>query len=105
MNQELIVTIIIAVLGSNAFLAIVNAIISAIEKKRKKPSNSEKGLMWLMQDKLDFLMTKEIQRGETTRSMKSFIHKGHDLYHALGGNGDMNTLLKVYDNLEVDYGH
>ena len=97
--SELLVPIVVAILGSNALLAVVNAIINAV----KKPSAIELSLVWLLQDKLEFLMTREIQRGSTTVEMKKFIHKGYNFYHSLGGNGDMTAIVHDYDNLEVNY--
>jgi len=101
----MIVAIVVAVLGSQALTQIVNAIIERQKEKRKKPSALESGLMWLLQDRLENLMTREIKEGKTSRSVKSFIHKGYNIYHELGGNGDMASLMEAYDELEVDYEH
>ena len=101
--DEQVVTIIVAVLGSGAVLKIVDAILASVKEKRKKPSAMEEGLRWLLQDKLEYLATKEIQKGETTREMKAFLHRGHDFYHSLGGDGDMAGLFEDYDKLPVKY--
>ena len=102
MNDQT-VAIIIAVLGSRAFLKIVDAIVASIKEKRKKPTPLEEGLRWLLQDKLEYLATQEIQRCETTGKMKSFLRRGYEIYHELGGNGDMKTLMEEYEDLPVKY--
>ena len=100
MNNELIVAIVVAVIGSQALAKIVDAII----ERFKKPSAMQLGLKWLLQDKLDFLMTRDILKGSTTRSMKSFVERGYKIYHEdLKGNGDLASVYSDYEELEVDY--
>jgi len=103
MKDELIASIIVALVGSQALLEIVKAMIQSYREKRKKPSSMEEGVRWLLQDKLEFLATREIQKGETTRQMKSFLHRGYTIYHLLGGNGDMKDLMDSYDEIPVQY--
>ena len=103
--KEIIIAIVVAVLGSQALAIVVNDFLASRKEKKKKPSSLEAAVMWLLQDRLEELMTQEIKKGKTTRSMKAFIHKGYQTYHELGGNGDMKQLLKTYDELEVDYDH
>ena len=93
------VAIIVAVLGSSAVMKIVDFIIS----KLKKPSNIQEGLKWLLQDKLEFLITREIQSGSTTVKMKSFIRDGYGIYHELDGDGGMGTLMEAYEKVPVQY--
>lgn len=100
MNNELIVAIVVAALGSQALTKIVDAIIDRF----KKPSSIQLGLKWLLQEKLDFLMTRDILKGSTTRSTKQFIERGYKIYHEnLKGNGDLASVYADYEELEVDY--
>ena len=100
MNNDVIVAIVVAVLGSQALTKIVDAIINHF----KKPSAIQEGLKWLLQDKLDFLMTRDILKGSTTRSMKAFVEVGYKIYHEkLDGDGDLAHVHEAYDDLEVDY--
>lgn len=102
MSNEMIVAIVVACLGSQALAKIVDAII----ERCKKPSSIQLGVKWLLQDKLDYLMTRDILKGQTTRSMKAFIEKGYKVYHEdLLGNGDLANVYKDYEELEVDYEH
>lgn len=103
MSEELIATIAVSIIGSQAFLEVVKSVIQARKEKKKKPSSMEEGLRWLLQDKLEYLATREIKNGETTRQMKAFLHRGHDFYHSLGGDGDMRGLFEDYDQLPVRY--
>lgn len=97
------VAVVVAVLGSGAVLKIVDAIIASVKEKRKKPSSLEEGLRWLLQDKLEFLATREIQKGETSIQMKSFLRRGYEIYHGLGGNGDMRAIMESYEKIPVKY--
>ena len=103
MKEEMIASIIVALVGSQALLEIVKAMIQSYREKRKKPSALEEGVRWLLQDRLEHLATKDIQKGETTRQMKSFLHRGYTIYHELGGNGDMKELMDTYDEIPVKY--
>lgn len=100
MNNELIVAIVVAALGSQALTKIADAIIDRF----KKPSSIQLGLKWLLQEKLDSLMTRDILKGSTTRSTKQFIEHGYKIYHEnLKGNGDLASVYADYEELEVDY--
>lgn len=103
MSEELIATIAVSIIGSQALLEVVKSAIQARKEKKKKPSDLEQGLRWLLQDKLEYLATREIQRGETTVKMKSFLRRGYEIYHLLDGNGDMRTIMEEYEGVPVKY--
>lgn len=46
-------------------------------------------------------MTVAINRGYTTIHESDIVHKMHDSYKKLGGNGYIDSLYKKYNNLEV----
>ena len=96
---DIVVTILVAVLGSQAFLEVVKEIIN----RKRKPTAIEEGVRWLLQDKLEYLATREIKNRETTLEMRKFLHKGYEIYHSLKGNGDMESLMQEYDDLPVKY--
>ena len=97
------VAVVVAVLGSGAVLKIVDAVIASVKEKKKKPSSLEEGLRWLLQDKLEYLATKEIQKGETSPAVKSFLRRGYEIYHGLGGNGDIRAIMESYEKIPVKY--
>ena len=97
--RELIVPVLVAVVGSQAFLEVVKELIY----RKQKPTAMEDGVRWLLQDKLEHLATKEIQKGETTVEMRKFLHQGYATYHELKGNGDMVAVMNDYDSLPVKY--
>ncbi len=102
-KQSIIVAVVVAVIGSQALGAIVNGMIAAAKERKKKPTNMEEAVRWLLQDRLEHVMEREIQNGRTKRLTKAQVHKGYEIYHALGGNGDMAAMMKDYDELEVEY--
>lgn len=95
--------IIIAILGSEVFLYILKEIVTWIKKRSQKPSSMEKGLMWLLRDKLEYHMTKYLQAGFVTKEQRDFVAHGYAYYKELGGNGDMEELKADFDELEVHY--
>ena len=100
--SELTVTLICAVVGSQALLEIVKAIIKAISNHFSQ-NPVQMGIKWLLQDRLERIITTEIQKGETSRRTRKYVNQGYKYYHALKGNGDMDQLLEDYRNLVVRY--
>jgi len=96
-------TIWIAILGSGVLSTLIGQFFSWCKERKKKPTQIDNALQWLMRDRLEHLMTKALVKGETNLHEKQFIHRGYQYYHDLGGNGDMAELIKDYDSLEVKY--
>ena len=95
--------IIVAILTSGVLSTIIAQLFGWLRERKKKPTALDNALQWLMHDKLEFLMTRALVKGETTIHEKQFIHRGYDFYHALGGNGDIADLLHDFDKLPVKY--
>ena len=93
----------IAIISSGIFSTLLVQFISWLKERRKKPTQIDNALQWLMRDRLEHLMTKALVKGETNLHEKQFIHRGYQFYHDLGGNGDMAELIKDFDDLEVKY--
>ena len=101
--KEIAVTILVAIIGSQAFLEIIKAVINAIKERTRKPTAIENAVKWLLQDRLERIMSRDILAGETSKSTRNQVHKGYKIYHQLKGNGDMAAMLKDYDQLKVVY--
>lgn len=93
----------VAILGSGVLSTLITQLFAWLKDRKKKPSATDNALQWLMHDKLEFLMTKAIVKGETSMHERSFIHNGYKFYNALGGNGDITDLLHDFDELPVKY--
>lgn len=94
-------TIVITILGSEVFLYIIKELVSWLKERMKKPTALENGLMWLLRDRIESLMIKDIERGFVTKEMREFLNHGYAFYEALGGNGDMKKLKADWDDLEL----
>lgn len=103
MSEELIATIAVSIIGSQALLEVVKAIIQAIKTKKRKPTSIEEALQWLMWDRIEHIVGKEIEKGETDFRTKSFIRRGSKIFHELFGNGDLKQLLEDYEEIPVKY--
>lgn len=56
----------------------------------------------LMQDRIKNLILHYIEVGEITYEERSFIHKMWNNYHyGLGGNGDLDDLMTILDELPI----
>ena len=97
--NETVVYLVGAVIGSQALLEIVKAIISAL----KKPTALQLAVRWLLEDRLERIIVDELRKGETTKRMRRYVRRGYQYYHGLKGNGDMDALMKDYLALPVHY--
>lgn len=93
----------IAIISSGILSTLLVQLLNWIKERRKKPTQIDNALQWLMRDRLEHLMTKALVAGETTMHDKQFIHRGYQFYHDLGGNGDMTELVKEYDELPIKF--
>ena len=96
-------TIIVAILTSGVLSTLLTQLIAWLKERKAKPTALDNALQWLLRDKLEFLMTRALAKGETTMHAKQFIHRGYNFYHELGGNGDIADLLHEFDSLQVKY--
>lgn len=90
-------SIIIALISSGT----VAAIVSAVQKRIINGDPKNLALRLLLQDKLTFLMEREIGKGYTTRETHKIIHEMYVSYKSLGGNGDMEWLKGEYDKIPL----
>ena len=97
--SDMTVTLVCAVIGSQALLEIVKALIAAL----KRPSAMQMAVRWLLEDRLERIITDELRKGETTKRMRKYIRRGYKYYKGLHGNGDMDELMKDYMALQVRY--
>lgn len=107
-TKTIIVTLVCAVLGSSALTAVVNAVVSAIQKKRGKATTQEAHLAEIkklgkMQEHQDeqylailrlTIMSEEMPMAERLIAGQKYVK--------LGGNGDVKKFLH---QLEAQCGH
>lgn len=93
----------IAIISSGIISTLLVQFINWLKERRKKPTQIDNALQWLMRDRLEHLMTKALINGETTMHEKQFLNRGYQFYHDLGGNGDIAELKKEYDELQIKF--
>ena len=94
-TKTIIVTLVCAVLGSSALTAVVNAVVSAIQKKRGKATSQDEhlGEQYLAILRLT-IMSEEMPMAERLIAGEK--------YKKMGGNGDVKKFLH---QLEAQCGH
>ena len=93
-TKTIIVTLVCAVLGSSALTAVVNAVVSAIQKKRGKATTQEhQDEQYLAILRLT-IMSEEMPMAERLIAGQKYV--------TLGGNGDVKKFLH---QLEAQCGH
>lgn len=98
--------IIIAIIGSGAFTAIVsasaNAIITWLSNRKNQKSGLECGMRLILKDRLRFLCVRYIEQGWIYEDELEDLMSMHEVYHdKLGGNGYLDTLMGRVKSLEI----
>ena len=94
--------IIIAIIGSGAFSAIISAIVAFITGKRNKATGIEKGLQILLYDRIKYLCKKYISEGCISPEDLEDLSRMWDVYHTpLHGNGYLDSLMAAVKKLPI----
>lgn len=104
------VTIIVAVLGSSVVLEAVKAIICAFKRasdskevyvKVSDLAPIKEGLMALMQDRLERVMTRYLDEGEMSTNQFKALQTMVKAYEDLGGDGFIHKLYEDCQELAI----
>ena len=102
MDSKDIVTIVVAILTSGAFSAIINAILAARREKRQEETGVSAGVRMLLYDRIKHLGKAYIQRGSVTSDELEDMIARHKIYHDdLAGNGFLDTLMDSVRSLPI----
>lgn len=101
----MVLTLILAVVGSSGVASIVVACLQRHWSKKDREDGRLDALVTaqkvIMMDRVRWLGTKYIRDGAIPLEDKVTIHAMWDAYHALGGNGQLKTIMDEVDRLEV----
>lgn len=104
--------ILVAVLASSAFAALINQVGNALQWKRQRAAaqedgvdqrikNLEQGMMAVLLDRIQYLCKCYIKDGAVDVDDLRRLHIMHERYHELGGNGDLDQLLDAVNHLPL----
>lgn len=96
-------TIFIAILSSGAFTAIINAILNHINKKNESKGNINKALMCLLGYELKNECHRLIKSKQVELDDLEQLQELNNIYHKMGGNGYVKTLMEKVEKLEVKH--
>ena len=96
-------TIIIAILGSGAFTTLVNAYLNYLNKKNENKSNISKALMCLLGYEIKSECQKLIKAKAVDLNDLEQLNELNEIYHQMGGNGYVKTLMDNVKRLEVKH--
>lgn len=92
-------TLIVAFIGSGAATAIVQSIISSIQRKRRANDGVTHALKYLLKRDLEQKGNEMLSDGVISYKELTEWEKEHSIYHnELGGNGDLDPLHKALQN-------
>lgn len=106
-------TILVAVLGSTALSAFINQAGEYIRARKKHKEDTEtegdkdivaikKAMKYILLDRIKHLGEGYIQDGEIDFDDRRRLNDMHDVYHSgLGGNGDLDVLMKEVNHLPL----
>ena len=94
-------TVIIAILSSGAFTTLVNAFLNYLNKKNESKSNINKALMCLLGYEIKGECHRLIKAKQIELDDLEQLQELNNLYHAMGGNGYVKSLMERVERLEV----
>ena len=100
-----ITAIIIAIISSSAFTALVNGLIAWKRDKRQKDTGVAAGVRMLLYDRIKHLGKSYIERGNITAEELEDLISMHNIYHDdLGGNGFLDAIMSSVKSLKIAKG-
>ena len=96
---NLLITIVVAILSSNGLFALLQYIIQRRDKATAFATKQDivpiqQGLLAVMQDRLEYLMTKYLEDGEITSTQFKSLTTMVNAYEDLGGDDFIHTLYE-----------
>lgn len=114
MDTTVIVAIIGGLLGGSAVAALINQIGESARQKRNRQAKVEDienkdiaalktALKWVMYDRIRYLGQAYIGQKSIDFDDRRILNEMHYCYHnGLGGNGDLDTLMKEVNSLPLN---
>lgn len=104
--------ILVAVLGGSAVAALINQVGQYLRDRKTHEETTEKkddediqslkeAMRLLLMDRIRCLCEIYLRAGEIGFHDLKILHQMHDIYHKLGGNGDLNSLLEQVEELPL----
>lgn len=94
--------LIIAIIGSGAFSAIVSALVTGITNSRRKSDSIRDGLKFLLYDKINYLAGTYIADGSIRKDDLKIICEMWEVYHnGLDGNGYLDAVMAQVKELPL----
>ena len=102
--EDIITKIILAVLGSGAFSALVSGLVSYFNEKRKDKKGSGQLIMMLTADKIYDNLEKFCEEGFANDEQYKLTLDMYKIYKEQGGNGYAEELKKRAEKLPIKKG-
>lgn len=97
MNQ----TIIIAIISSGALSTLITGLFSIYKSRREKQDGVTAGVRMLLYDRVKFLGKKYLEKGMVTAEELEDLVEMHRLYHNMGGNGFLDSIMDSVKHLQI----
>ena len=94
-------SILVAVVSSGAFTALLNFIFNIINEKRKQGSDISKALMCLLGYEIKAECHRLLKENEITLNDLEQLQELNNVYHEMGGNGYVKTLMDKTEELPI----
>ena len=106
--QEILAPLLTGACGAAVITLLNNVVMWRLNRKAALEDKSDaqlkalkEGQRVLLLDRIQYLCRCYIRDKTVDFDDRRRLHKMHDAYHALGGNGDLDTLMEAVDELPV----
>ena len=94
-------TIIIAIIGSGALSAIISGVFGLVQNRKKKKDGLRDGVRIMLYDRIKHLGRKYIADEEVSAEDLEDLISMHTIYHELGGNGFLDSVMSQVKALPI----
>ncbi|MDL2273970.1 hypothetical protein LJC34_05470 [Oscillospiraceae bacterium OttesenSCG-928-G22] len=94
--------VIVSLISSGAAAALVSFLNNIIMRRLDRRDSLRAGMMTILFDRIRYLGNAYLEDGAVDFDDRRNLHKMHEVYKQLGGNGDLNVLMDEVNKLPRD---
>lgn len=96
-----VATVILAIITSGTLSALISGMFALSSQKKQEKNGLREGVRVLLYDRIKYLCKKAIKAGGITSDQLEDILSMHNVYHDLGGNGFLDSLIAQVKSLPI----
>ena len=93
--------IILAIIGSGVLSTIISGAFAIWKSRKEREDGITAGVRMLLYDRVKFLGKKYLEKGQVTAEELEDLVEMHRIYHSMGGNGFLDSIMDSVKHLQI----